>query len=64
MSSWSDRQSSTVTVLGWFGARMVERNVPPESTSMRIGLECLSIRGRIYTKMDNSVWPIGAQRVR
>jgi hypothetical protein len=29
MSSWSDRQSSMVTALGWFGARTVERNFPP-----------------------------------
>jgi hypothetical protein len=28
MSSWSDRQYSTVTVSGWFGARTIERNVP------------------------------------
>jgi hypothetical protein len=33
MSSWSDRQSSMVTVSGWFGARTVERNFPP---NMRI----------------------------
>jgi hypothetical protein len=29
MSSWSDRQSSIVTMSGWLGARTVERNFPP-----------------------------------
>jgi hypothetical protein len=29
MSSWSDCQSSMATVSGWFGARTVERNFPP-----------------------------------
>jgi hypothetical protein len=29
--SWSDRQSSTMTVSGWFGARTVERNFPPNT---------------------------------
>ena len=33
MSSWSDRQFSMVTVSGWFSARTVERNFPP---NMRI----------------------------
>ena len=29
MSSWSDRQFSMMAVSGWFGARTVERNFPP-----------------------------------
>ena len=29
MSSWSDRQSSIVTVSGWFGARTVVWDFPP-----------------------------------
>jgi hypothetical protein len=33
MSSWSDRQSSMLTVSGCFGARTVEQNFPP---NMRI----------------------------
>ena len=33
MSSWSDRQYSMVTVSDWFGAHMVELNLPP---NMRI----------------------------
>ena len=28
MLSLSDRQSSTVTTSGWFGARRIERNLP------------------------------------
>ena len=33
ISSWSGRQSSMVTLSGWFGARKIERNFPP---NMRI----------------------------
>ena len=31
MSSWSDRQSWIATVSGWFDARTVERNFPPNN---------------------------------
>jgi hypothetical protein len=29
MLSWIDLQASVVTVSGWLGARMVERDLPP-----------------------------------
>ena len=34
MLSLSNRQSSTVTVSGWFGARTVERDLPPNMRKM------------------------------
>ena len=34
MSSWSNRQSWTVMVSGWFGARTVKRDLPPNMREM------------------------------
>jgi hypothetical protein len=34
MLSLSDRQSSTVTAAGWFGARTVKRDLPPNMREM------------------------------
>ena len=34
MLSWSDRQASMVTVSGWLGTRMVERDLPPNTCEM------------------------------
>ena len=34
MLSGSDRQASIVTVLGWFGTRTVERDLPPNRCEM------------------------------
>ena len=34
MLNWSDRQSSVLTVSGWFGALTVERDLPPNMREM------------------------------
>ena len=34
MSSWSDRQASEVTASGRFGARTIERDIPPNMRKM------------------------------
>ena len=39
MSSWSDRQSSTVTELSRFGVTMVEQNVPRKFREMGESME-------------------------
>ena len=69
MSSWSDRQSSIVTVSGWFSARMVERNFPPNmrirGDSIDSTYSCPSVRhakfntkrGEIIGAPWNSVFP-------
>ena len=52
MSSWSDRQSSMVTVSGWFGARTVEWGFWADARNERrprIGSLC-ERRGRHVTR--------------
>lgn len=50
MSSWSDRQVSTVTVSDRFGARTIERDLPPNTRKMgdsnKLPYSCPSIRQR------------------
>ena len=50
MLSWSDRQASVVTLSDWFGARAVERDLPPNmreiGDSTELAYSCPSIRQR------------------
>ena len=54
MLSLSDRQSSTVTVSGWFGTRTVEQDLPPNINEMgdltELAYSCPCIRQQRKTQ--------------
>ena len=57
MLSLSDRQSSTVTVSGWFGTRTVERDLPPNMNKMgdltELAYSCPCIRQQRKTQISD-----------
>jgi hypothetical protein len=55
MFSWSNRQSSTVMVSGWFGVCTIERDLPPNMREMGDLGDLTYSRSKLSTERKNRI---------